>query len=73
MIAYKLKIIDAILMHEYLKEDEKTAPIKCQIKSILEISVGEETIKKEISNTVFINPEEPIFLEILLKSKHIIL
>jgi DNA polymerase III alpha subunit (gram-positive type) len=70
---YHLQITDAEFYHDYLKEDENNAPIKCQIKSKLEIKIGEETIVKEISNTVYINPEEPIYKEILLHSKHIIL
>lgn len=68
---YHLQIIDAEFYHDYLKEDEKNAPIKCQIKSKLEIKIGDEIIVKDISNTVFINPEEPIYKQILLHSQHI--
>ena len=70
---YSLQITDANFFHDYLKEDESNAPIKCQIKSSLEIEIGGKKIVKEISNTVFINPEEDIYKEILLHSKHIVL
>lgn len=70
---YSLQIIDANFFHDWLDKEGKTQPIKCQIISKLEIQIGDEIIKKEVSNTVFINPEEPIFKEIQLHSKHIIL
>jgi DNA polymerase III alpha subunit (gram-positive type) len=69
---YSLQITDANFFHEHLK-DETNTQIKCQIKSILEIEIDGKKIVKEISNTVFINPEEDIYNEILLYSKHIVL
>lgn len=72
-VSYHLQITDAEFYHDYLIEDEKNALIKCQIKSKLEIKIGKETIVKEISNTVFINPDEPIYREIILHSKQIII
>lgn len=73
---YHLQITDVVLFHSYLKEeeeeDENNLPIKCQFKSTFEMEVGGEKIIKEVSNTVFINPEEPIYKEILLHSKHIV-
>ena len=68
---YRLQVTDVEFYHDYL-DGEKNKPIKCQIKSTLEIKIGEEIIKKQISNTVFINSNEPIYKEILLHSKHII-
>ncbi len=69
---YSLQITDANFYHDYLDKEENK-PIKCQIKSSLEIEIGGKKIVKEISNTVFINPEEDIYKEILLHSKHIVL
>ncbi len=70
---YDLQITDVVLFHSYLKEeDENNLPIKCQFKSTFEMEVGAEKIIKEVSNTVFINPEEPIYKEILIHSKHIV-
>ena len=69
---YHLQITDVVLFHSYLKEDEVNLPIKCQFKSTFEMELGTEKIIKEVSNTVFINPEEPIYKEILLHSKHIV-
>lgn len=70
---YTLQITSVEFWHDYLKEDEDSAPIKCNFKSTFEMEVGGEKITKEVSNTVFINPEEPIYKEIILHSKHIIL
>lgn len=70
---YTLQITAVDFWHDYLKEDEDSAPIKCNFKSTFEMEVGGEKIIKEVSNTVFINPEEPIYKEILLHSKHIVL
>ena len=70
---YTLQITAVDFWHDYLKEDEDSAPIKCNFKSTFEMEVDGEKITKEVSNTVFINPEEPIYKEILLHSKHIVL
>lgn len=70
---YKLQIVDVAFYHDWLDKDLKNKPIKCSIKSKLAIKIGNEIIEKIISNTVFMNPEEPIYKEILLHSKHIIL
>jgi hypothetical protein len=70
---YSLQITGVDFWHDYLKEDENNAPIKCNFKSTFEMEVGGEKITKEVSNTVFINPEEPIYKEILLHSKHIVI
>ena len=71
---YTLQITAVEFWHDYLKEDEEnSAPIKCNFKSTFEMEVGCEKIIKEVSNTVLINPEEPIYKEILLHSKHIVL
>lgn len=69
---YSLQITDANFFHEHLK-DETNAQIKCQIKSILKIEIDGEKIVKEISNSVFINPEEEIYKKILINSKHILI
>lgn len=69
-IAYKMQIIDVDFFHDFLDADLKNKPIKCTIKSILEIKLGTETIEKTISNTVFINPDEPIYKEILFNSNY---
>lgn len=70
---YRIQIIDANFFHDWLDKEGNTQPIKCQIISKLQIKIGNEKINKEISNTVFINPDEPIFKEIILHSKHIII
>ena len=69
---YSLQITDANFFHQHLK-DERNSQIKCQIKSILEIEIDGKKVVKEISNSVFINPDEEIYKEILIHSKHIIL
>lgn len=69
---YSLQITDADFYHDYIDKEENK-PIKCQVKSTLQIEIGGKKIVKEISNTVFINPEEDIYKEILLHSKHIVL
>ena len=69
---YSLQITDANFFHEHLK-DETNDQIKGQIKSILEIEIDGEKIVKEISNSVFINPEEEIYKKILINSKHILI
>ena len=70
---YTLQITAVDFWHDYLKDGENSAPIKCNFKSTFEMEVGGEKITKEVSNTVLINPEEPIYKEILLHSKHIVL
>lgn len=71
---YTLQITAVEFWHDYLKDDEEnSAPIKCCFKSTFEMKIDNEIITKEVSNTVFINPEEPIYKEILLHSKHIVL
>lgn len=63
---YKLQITKVDL----IQEDEE--PIKCVFKSTFVMQVGKEKIIKEVSNTVFINSDEPIYREIILHSNHII-
>jgi hypothetical protein len=70
IIEYKLQIIDSDFYHDFLDKDLKNKPIKCTIKSELEIKIGSEIIKKEISNTFFINSDEPIYKEILDNSSY---
>jgi hypothetical protein len=70
---YQLQISEVNLSHEYYKEEEGNAPIKMQIKSNLTFQLGDKVLKKEISNTVFISTEEPVYKEILLHSKHVVL
>lgn len=70
---YNLSLQAVGLSHSYLEnEDETIKPIRCQFKSVFEIQIGNETIIKEVTNTVWINPEEPIFKEIMLHSQHVI-
>ena len=70
---YHLQITAVEFWHDHLKDEENSAPIKCCFKSTFEMKIDNEIITKEVSNTVFINPEESIYKQILLHSKHIIL
>jgi hypothetical protein len=60
---YEMQIVDVDLLHYF--EDH----INVKIKSKLTITLGDTKIEKQISNTVYINSDEPIYKEILLNSK----
>lgn len=70
---YSNQITAVDFFHKYYKEEEGNAPIQMQMKSKLTFTLGDCVMEREIKNTIYINPDEEIYKEILLHSKHIVI